>query len=142
MEELESKGKVMRGYSAILPQDIDENLAKALKIKTTEGSLVGDVTPDGPTDKAEIMGGAIITEFNGKKLKNSTYLRTMVAQAEPCPSVKITLIRDGREMGVTIVIGVQSKERSEVEQKEQRTEKQTSKKLGLAIQNLTSDIAQ
>jgi serine protease Do len=44
MEDLKSKGQVTRGYLAVIPQDIDDDLAKALKLKDTEGALIGDVS--------------------------------------------------------------------------------------------------
>ncbi len=136
MAQLMKKGKITRGYLALVPQDIDDNLAKALKLKNTEGALVGDVTTDGPAD--------IITEFNGEKVKNSTELRNMVAQTAPGTSVKISLLRDGREMQVKVVLGERPRGRGgrEEQPEEQQPETQTSKKLGLSIQNLTPDIAE
>lgn len=144
MDQLMKRGKIARGYLALMPQDIDDNLAKALKLKTKEGALVGDVTPDGPADKGGIKRGDIITEFNGEKVKNSTELRNMVAQTAPGTSVKVSLLRDGREMQVKVILGERPKGRGgRTEQpQEQQPDEQTSKKLGLAIQNLTPEIAQ
>lgn len=143
MDELIKKGKISRGYLALLPQDIDENLVKAMKLKSTEGALVGDVTPDGPADKAGIKSGDVIIAFNGKQVKNSTDLRNLVAAAEPGSAAKITLVRDGREMNITVTLGERPRGRGGREpQEEVRPEEQSSKKLGLSIQTLTPDIAQ
>ncbi|MDZ7359324.1 MAG: DegQ family serine endoprotease [candidate division KSB1 bacterium] len=144
MDQLMKKGKITRGYLALVPQDIDDNLAKALKLKSAEGALVGDVTPDGPADKGGIKRGDIITEFNGEKVKNSTELRNMVAQTAPGTSVKISLLRDGRDMQVKVVLGERPRGRGGREEQpgQQQPDEQTSKKLGLSIQNLTPDLAQ
>ncbi|MCG3119368.1 MAG: Periplasmic serine endoprotease DegP [bacterium] len=144
MEQLIKKGKITRGYLALVPQDIDDNLAKALKLKGTEGALVGDVTPDGPADKGGVKRGDIIVAFNGDKVKNSIGLRNMVAQTAPGTSVQITLLRDGRDMQVTVILGerLTSRDAREEQSEEPQPDEQTSKKLGLAIQNLTPDIAQ
>ncbi len=143
MDQLIDKGKISRGYLALMPQDIDDNLAKAMNLKSTEGALVSNVTPEGPADKAGIKRGDVITEFNGAKVPNSTELRNMVAAMNPGSAVKITLLRDGREMQVTVVLGERPRGRGGREpQEEQQPDEQTSKKLGLSMQNLTPDIAQ
>ncbi len=141
MDKLISEGKVSRGYLALMPQDIDENLAKALKLKSTKGSLVGDVIPGGPADKAEIQRGDIISKFDGKDVENSTQLRTMVAQKKPGTVVTVTLLRDGKEKEVKVKLGERPTERSAETPQPTEPEEQTYKKLGLSVQDLTPDIA-
>jgi len=126
-----------------VPQDIDENMAKAWKLKSTAGALVGDVTANGPADKAGIKHGDIITTFNGNKIENSTQLRQVVAQAEPGSIAKIVLLRDGREVPVSVILGERPKDFSgRTDQPEEAPEERTGEKLGIAIQTLTPDIAQ
>jgi serine protease Do len=142
MDGLITKGKITRGYLALFPQDIDENLAKALKLKGTEGSLVADVTPGGPADKAGIKRGDVIIKFNGKKVENSTQLRNMVAQIQPGTSVQITLLRNGREIQVKAVLDERPKEQAGAAPQEEQPGTATVNKLGLDVQTLTPDIAQ
>jgi serine protease Do len=142
MDELVTKGKVTRGYLALMPQDVDESLAKGLKLKSTAGALVGDVTAAGPADKAGIQRGDIITSFNGKKVENSNQLRAIVADAEPGSTAKVILLRNGREVTLPVVLGERPKEfadRGAGEQEE--PEAQTGEKLGLSLQTLTPEIA-
>jgi serine protease Do len=141
MEALISKGKVTRGYFALSPQDVDDDLAKALKLRTTEGSLVTDVTPGGAADKAGIKKGDFIIEFNGKKVKNTADLVNMVAETPPGSSVKIVLIRDSQTKEVTAVVGEQPGERPERPARPEKKQEQVNKKLGLGIQDLTPAIA-
>jgi len=144
MDELIAQGKVTRGYLALAPQDIDESMAKAWKLKNTEGALVGDVTPRGPADKAGIQRGDIITSFNGKKILNSTQLRQTVAQADPGETAKVNLLRDGREMPVSVVLGERPKDSDAREdQDDNDTPEETSgEKLGVSTQTLTPEMAQ
>lgn len=143
MDELISQGKVTRGYLALVPQDIDESMAKAWKLKSTEGALVGDVTPRGPADKAGIQRGDIITSFNGKKILNSTQLRQTVAQADPGETAKVNLLRDGREMPVSVVLGERPKDPDAREEQDNDAPEETSgEKLGLSTQTLTPEMAQ
>ena len=142
MDELMTKGKVTRGYLALMPQDVDESLAKGLKLKSTAGALVGDVTAAGPADKAGIQRGDIITNFNGKKVENSNQLRAIVADAEPGSTAKMVLLRNGREMTLPVVLGERPKEFDTNRSGDEETpEEQTGEKLGLSLQTLTPEIA-
>ncbi len=142
MDDLISKGEVTRGYIGLVPQDINEDLARAMKLSGTGGVLVGDVDKGGPADKAGVKRGDVIVEFNGKKVENSTQLRNMAAQTKPGTPVKIGLLRNGKETTLTVTLFERPKEpgRERIPQKQQE-EPQTSQKLGLSVQMLTPDIA-
>jgi len=142
MSTLMSEGKISRGYLALRPQDIDENLAKALKLKTTKGTLVADVTSGGPADRGGIRRGDVIIAVDGKKVKDSVELRNMVAGIAPGKSVEITLIRDGREMQVKVRLGERPKGPESESPAPAEKKEQMSKKLGISIQTLTPDLAE
>ena len=143
MNSLIANGKVSRGYLGLVPQDIDDNLAKALSLKSSEGSLVGDVSSGGPADKGGIKRGDILTSFNGTKITSSTQLRNLVAEAKAGSSAKMQLLRDGKEKEVTVTLGERPKDltASRGETEEGSEEEQSSQKLGLSVQTLTSDLA-
>jgi serine protease Do len=141
MHQLVAKGKVTRGYLGLLPQDIDDALAKALDLENTKGALVGNVTAGSPADKGGIKHGDVITSFNGTEVENSTQLRTMVAEAEPGAKAKVGVIRDGKKMDMTVVLGERPQELAEGETGEATPEPSALKKFGLSVQNLTSDVA-
>jgi serine protease Do len=141
MDSLISKGKVVRGYLGLLPQDIDENLAKALGLKTTEGVLIGDVTPNGPADQAGIKRGDVILSFDGKKVEDATQLRLMIADMAPKTKAKVSLLRQGKTLDVTAVLAERPKTTQEKAPEQEQPEGQTGEKLGISLQDLTPDIA-
>jgi serine protease Do len=141
METLISEGKVTRGFMGILPQDIDENLLAALKLKSMHGSLVGDVTAGGPADKAGIKRGDVITALDGREVEGSNDLRNMVAQAKPDARIQVTLIRDGKERDITVVLGERPGEAEAAGPATSPEESHSVEKLGLSLQDLTPDIA-
>lgn len=141
MEKLIKDGKVTRGYMGLLPQDIDENLAKALKLEEMKGSLVGDVTSGGPAEKAGIKRGDVIIKINGRAVENSSDLRLQVAQAQPGTVITVTLIRDGKEKQVRVKLAERPADRQADSSTPARPETQSYEKLGLSVQNLTPDIA-
>lgn len=143
MEDLISNGEVTRGYIGLVPQDINEDLAKALKLSGTEGVLVGDVDRAGPADKSGIRRGDVIVELDGKKVESSTQLRNMAAQTKPGTPVKIGLLRNGKKVEMTVTLGERPKESAGGQApQEPQAEAQTSQKLGLSVQTLTPDIAE
>jgi serine protease Do len=141
MHQLVAHGKVSRGYLGLLPQDIDEALATALKLKTTKGSLVGDVTPDGPADKAGIKRGDIITGFNGTEVENSMQLRNLVAEAEPGSKATVSLIRDGKSLEVEVKLGERPKTLASNNSENPESEKSSDKRFGFSVADLTSEQA-
>ncbi|MFA4918365.1 MAG: DegQ family serine endoprotease [Thermodesulfovibrionales bacterium] len=96
MESLIKNGKVVRGWLGVSIQPLTPELAKQFNLKDGEGVLVGDVVEDSPSEKAGIQRGDVITEFDGKEVRDVTSLRNMVAGTEPDKVVKIKLIRDGK----------------------------------------------
>ncbi len=142
MDELVSKGEVIRGYIGLYPQDIDENLAKALKMEGTQGVLVADVARNGPADRSGIKRGDVIIELNKKKVEESTQLRNLVATIEPETPIKVILLRNRKQMEVTVTLGQRREEKGPEVPQEEQLEEQSEQNLGLSIQTLTPGIAQ
>ncbi len=140
MEELVKTGEVRRGYLGITLQDINDDLAKALKLGTTEGTLISDVAPDGPADKAGLKRGDIVTAFNGKKVDDSQALQNAVVESQPGSKVTLTYLRDGKEQEATVELGTRPKNLA-VRGSAAPSESSASKKLGIDVQNLSSDLA-
>jgi serine protease Do len=93
--ELVKRGKVSRGYLGITIQDIDENLARGLQLKSRDGALVGTVIERGPAAKAGLKSGDVILEFNGRKVSNSVELRNIIASQTPGTTATMLVNQDG-----------------------------------------------
>ncbi len=142
MDALISKGKVSRGYLALVPQDLDENLAKAMGTDAKGGALVGDVMADGPAAKAGVKRGDIITDFDGKKVKDSNDLRKQVADEAPNTKVDMKVLRDGRPMTVSVKLGERpANPGNPAEPGSGDPGNELDKGLGLGLQDLTPDVA-
>ncbi len=141
MHQLVARGKVTRGYLGLLPQDIDEALAKALKLEGTKGSLVGDVTPGGPAEQAGIKRGDVITKFNGTPIENSVQLRNLVAEAEPGATAMVTIIRNGSTEQIAVKLGDRPKDLAANGGGSEKPERSNNSKYGLTVENLTPELA-
>ena len=63
MNSLRRYGKVRRGWLGVVIQNVDEKLAKALKLPTTKGVLISDIDPQGPAAKAGLPKGRLNHQY-------------------------------------------------------------------------------
>jgi serine protease Do len=136
LPDLKTKGKVVRGWLGVSIQDITEDIAKSLKLKTQEGVLVADVFKGDPADKAGMQTGDIIVAVNGKKVQDTHELLMIVAGIKVGETVKLTVMRDGTEKVFTVRIA----ERPEREQLAQR--EKSGEFFGMSVQEITPEIAE
>jgi serine protease Do len=104
MEQLLKDGKVRRGVLGINIQNVTDDTAKALDLKDKAGVLVSNVKAGSSADKAGVKRGDIITAINGEKLEDSNVLRNKVASTTPGTDIKLTVVRDGKEMEMTATL--------------------------------------
>ena len=102
--DLKTKGKVTRGWLGISVQDITDEIAKNLNHKDKSGALVSDVFKGDPADKAGIKAGDIVTEINGKPIKDTHDLLLTIAAMHVGEKVSIKALRDGKEMMFQVVV--------------------------------------
>jgi len=129
-------GKVVRGYLGVNIQDVTPEIAKSLKLeKNFKGVIIADVLPEGPAAGAGIEQGDIVLEFSGQKVENVTQLRNVVADTKPGTLVTVRILRDKKELELTVKIG-------ELERAEEQARAQKGDELlGLTVEKVTPEIA-
>lgn len=101
-EQLKDSGKVARGFLGVQVQEVTSDLSKSFGLEAPTGALVGQTFPDTPAERAGIRAGDIILEFNGHKIKKSADLPPLVGVAKINKPLKVVLLRQGKEMTVTV----------------------------------------
>jgi serine protease Do len=137
MESLIKHGTVVRGYLGVYIQDIDETMAKAMKLPGTEGALVSDVTEDSPAAKAGIKQGDVILEMNGEKVKSTTQLRNTIAATMPGTEIKLKIWRDGKEKTIEVKLGKLESDKTTPE-----TEEKLESLFGFKVKPFNSELAE
>ncbi|MBN1550252.1 PDZ domain-containing protein, partial [bacterium] len=135
--QLKEKGSVTRGWLGVTIQPVDDNLAKALDLKSNSGALITEIVEDSPADKAGLEIKDVITQFNRNEIKDSNELSRIVASTEVGEKVDVTVIRDGREKQLKVEIG----ERPANIWTETSTRSNRIKDLGMTVETITPDIA-
>lgn len=96
MESIVEHGRVVRGFIGVNIQPITPALASEFGLKDANGALIAEVTPKSPADKAGLKSGDVVTQFDGREVRDSRHLVLMVGETPPDREVKISVLRDGK----------------------------------------------
>ena len=104
MNDLIQKGYVVRAWLGVFIQELDDATARALNLNIRDGALISDVIEDSPAKKSGIKEGDLIIYFDGEKVKNPSNLKNLVSSTAPGTKSKVTLIREGKELTLTVLL--------------------------------------
>jgi serine protease Do len=101
----EYKVSSKRGWLGVYIQDVDRDIREAMDLKSKKGVLIRDVVDDSPAEEAGVEQEDVIIEFDGKSVRNTSQFTKLVRGTSPGEEVVLTLIRDGKEKTITVVLG-------------------------------------
>jgi serine protease Do len=93
-KQLLAKGKVSRSRIGVAVQPVNQKLATSFGLGTPHGALVSSVDPKGPSERAGLKPGDVITTVNGHKIDESNELPTAIAEIPPGSDAHIGIWRD------------------------------------------------
>lgn len=100
--DLLRSGRVVAPRLGFFTQDVDERLAKALKLPGGRGVLVTDVASGGAAEKSGLRRGDVLLNVNAKDVANSAELRTRIYEADPAQNLVIIVWREGKRVGLQV----------------------------------------
>ncbi len=103
--QLRSHGEVRRGWLGVRIQTVTEELAEGLRLDEPRGALVASVTPGGPAEKAKVVQGDVILEFNGHEVTDMRKLPRMVAETPIGESAEVVIWRKGKKLTLKVELG-------------------------------------
>ena len=109
MEQIIKTGGVTRGWVGIEVQELTPELAESFKLSGTDGTLIAGVMRGSPADKAGIKPGDVLTQVNGKLVKDAQVMLELIAALVPGTSARFDLKREGRDVKVDVTIGKRPK---------------------------------
>src|ERR1700677_592943 len=104
VEALISDGKVHHGYMGIGISDVTPENAKFFHVENNEGAVVTQVEPGSPAAKAGLKVGDVIIELDGQKVSDASQLQIEVGQKEPGSSIKLGVLRDGKNINESVTL--------------------------------------
>jgi serine protease Do len=105
IDALRSHGKVTRGWLGVTIQDLDQDIAREMKLASTNGVLISDVQPGGPAAKAGLQRGDVVIRINGQATDSTGRLRNIVAASGSGGKVKLEFVRAGKRQSVDVALG-------------------------------------
>lgn len=101
-DRLVKDGKIRRGYLGVKISDMDSKRAAGFGIDpSVKGVLVEEVSPNTPGGRAGLQPGDVITAFNDKTVTRSAELQRLVGDASVNSNVKLTVLRNAKEVTIT-----------------------------------------
>jgi serine protease Do len=133
--QLKDHGAVTRGWIGVQIQPVTGEIADSLGLKNARGALVAEPQSDSPAQKAGIKAGDVIVSVNGETVSDARNLARRISAMAPGTSVKLGIIRSGREDTLTLTLGELPKERQARADTEERTSPRGVEvpKLGLSL---------
>ena len=105
IDQLIKYGETKRGWLGVRIQIVTKEIADLEKLDKPRGALVASVADGSPSDKAGILAGDIIIEFDGELIDKMKELPLIVAQTEVGKRVTVKLWRNHKEISKEITLG-------------------------------------
>ncbi len=96
MEQIIDFGEVQRGRLGVSVQDLNQDLAAALRAVGAKGAVITQVESGGTADQAGLQSGDIVTAINGRPVESATDLRNAVGLIRAGDEMVMDILRDGR----------------------------------------------
>lgn len=153
-DQNERPRKVTLSGSSFLGVDLAEVTAEAagrLKLRETRGALVTGVSTDTAAAKAGLQKDDVIVKWNGEAIESARELGRHIRETPVGRSVKLSVMRDGREMEVTATLGERSEymRRLRFDSRPVRTRvvrpariRTRSLRMGLSLQGMSPQLAE
>ena len=133
IDQLIKFGETRRGWLGVRIQEVTKEIAEVEKLKSTNGALVASVGENSPADKAGLLAGDIILEFDGKKIKTMRELPKVVASTTVGKNVELKIWRNKRLITKKLTLG---RLEASKEFKEKKTTLSKNKDKGIYVESL------
>ncbi len=106
IETLRREGRVERGWLGVAVQDAPAEASRdAAPAAARRGVVIAGVERDSPAARAGLRTGDLVLAVNGERVESSRALVRNVAAVPPGQTVRVTVLRDGRERDLPVEIG-------------------------------------
>ncbi len=98
-------GRVSRGWLGVQIQTLTEDLARSFGMNDAKGVLIAKVLADGPSAKAGLAPGDVITKIDGRGIAAPAELLKSMAEAAPGSRLQLEVVRDGKTRSFDVTLG-------------------------------------
>lgn len=105
VDQLRQFGETRRGWLGVRIQPVTDEIAESLGMKEAKGALIAGIIKGGPVDNGTLQAGDVVTEFDGKPIKDMRDLPRVVADSPVGKAVAVKIVRKGVEQVVQVTLG-------------------------------------
>ncbi|MFQ5828109.1 MAG: S1C family serine protease [Candidatus Methylomirabilia bacterium] len=104
--DLLTRGKVEWGWLGVRIDEVSEEEVPGLGLSEAHGVLIRQVMPGEPADKGGLETGDVILAVDDEPVREPRDLQRIIATTPPGKTVKLRLVRQGKETEVSITVGL------------------------------------
>jgi len=105
LPQLKEEGRVTRGWVGLSIQKIPPEVARSAGIDERNGIYVQEVTKGGPAEKAGVMAGDVIFEFDQRAINEPAALPRIISALPIGKECEVKVLRGGKVRNMVITIG-------------------------------------
>ena len=136
---LVSTGSVVRGHLGVGIQAVTADLAHSFQLDNVQGTLVTNVIPGSPADRAGLRRGDVIVTFQGESVEDPRMLQRQVLETVVDTQVTLEVMRDGRKVILEPVIREKD---TPIQVARANSMRQEGPLAGVAVKNIDGRLAQ
>ncbi len=102
--EVLQHGRPKRGYLGLAGQPVQLAARQQQEISRERGLLIIGVTPDGPADRAGLLIGDVILDFDGQGIESAEDLLDLLSGDRVGRDIAIRLVRAGTSREITVTV--------------------------------------
>ena len=138
---LQAEGRVARGWLGVAIEDLSENERDFYKVPEG-GVLVSQIRDDGPAKDSDLQPEDVIVSANGEPIEDTWGLQKAIAGQPPGAEVTLGVVRQGKELTVKLKLGDTPVAYTGLEEPEPAEKPENGEVLGLALGNITAQVAE
>lgn len=106
MQSIVEHGQVVRGWLGVEVQSLTQELAESFGQEGRPGIVVAGVYRDGPAARAGLQPGDLVLSIDGVQASDGRSSMNQVARARPGAEIDIKILRNGKPMKLSAVVGM------------------------------------
>jgi Do/DeqQ family serine protease len=109
-------GSVRRALLGISMQNIDDKMAKELKLSSPNGVYIAEVAKGSAADDAGLKTGDVLISIDGNPVSDGASVQEMITRYHPGDQAVLTIVRKGKEKELKVVFKGTVQENGTVEE--------------------------
>ena len=106
LPQLVAKGKVEWGWLGVGIAEVSDEDVPKLGLSNPLGALIRQVMPGEPADKGGLKAMDVILSVDEEPVQGPRDLQRIIATSPPGKSVKLRLVREGKETELSVTVGL------------------------------------